>query len=42
LTWLQAVSLVYLVAFGMVLLGAAVALAVRGVIELVSWISGLM
>ena len=41
-TWVQAVGLVYVVGFGMVLLGAAVVLPVLGVIELVSWIAGLM
>lgn len=41
-TWLQAVSLVYAIGFGMVLLGAAVVLPVLGAIELVSWIAGLM
>ena len=40
-TWVQAVGLVYVVGFGMVLLGASVALVVRGAIELVSWIAGL-
>lgn len=41
-TWVQAVGLVYVIGFGMVLLGAAVVLPVLGVIELVSWIAGLM
>ena len=41
-TWVQAAGLVYVVGFGMVLLGAAVVLSVLGVIELVSWIAGLM
>ena len=41
-TWAQAVGLVYVIGFGMVLLGAAVVLPVLGVIELVSWIAGLM
>ena len=41
-TWLQAIGLVYVIGFGMVLLGAAVVLPVLGVIELVSWIAGLM
>ena len=40
--WVQAVGLVYVIGFGMVLLGAAVVLPVLGVIELVSWIAGLM
>ncbi len=39
--WAQAVGLVYVIGFGMVLLGAAVVLPVLGVIELVSWIAGL-
>ena len=42
LTWVQAVGLVYAIGFGMVLLGATVALTARGAIELVSWIAGLM
>jgi hypothetical protein len=41
-TWVQAVGLVYVIALGMVLLGATVALTVRGAIELVSWIAGLV
>ena len=41
-TWVQAVGLVYVIGFGMVLLGTAVVLPVLGVIELVSWIAGLM
>ncbi len=41
-TWVQAVGLVYVIGFGIVLLGAAVVLPVLGVIELVSWIAGLM
>jgi hypothetical protein len=41
-TWLQAAGLVYAIGFGMVLLGAAVALTVRGVIELAAWVAGLM
>ena len=41
-TWVQAVGLVYVIGFGMVLLGATMALTVRGAIELVSWIAGLM
>ena len=39
-TWLQAVLLVWAVAFVIVLLGIPVALIGRGVIELVSWIAG--
>ena len=41
-TWVQAVGLVYAIGFGMVLVGAAVVLPVLGIIELVSWIAGLM
>jgi hypothetical protein len=41
-TWVQAAGLVYVIGFGMVLLGAAVVLPILGVIELVSWIAGLM
>lgn len=41
-TWVQAVGLVYAIGFGMVVLGAAAVLPVLGVIELVSWIAGLM
>ena len=41
-TWVQAAGLVYVIALGMVLLGATVALTARGVIELLSWIAGLM
>ena len=41
-TWLQAIGLVYVIGFGIGLLGAAVVLPVLGVIELVSWIAGLM
>lgn len=41
-TWAQAVGLVHVIGFGMVLLVAAVALPVLGVIALVSWIAGLM
>ena len=41
-TWVQAVALVYLIAFGIVLLGAAVALPVRGAMELLSWVAGLI
>jgi len=41
-TWAQAVGLVYVIGFGMVLLGGAVVLPVLGVVELVSWIAGLM
>jgi hypothetical protein len=40
--WVQAVGLVYVIALGLGLLGAAVVLPVLGVIELVSWIAGLM
>jgi hypothetical protein len=39
-TLLQATGLVYVIGLGMVLLGASVALAVRGVLELVSWLAG--
>ena len=41
-TWVQAVALVYVIAFGIVLLGAAVALPVRGAMELLSWVAGLI
>lgn len=41
-TWVQAVGLVYAIAFGLGLLGAAVVLPVLGIIELMSWIAGLM
>lgn len=41
-TWVQAVGLVYLIGFAMVLFGAAVALGIRGVIELIALIAGLM
>jgi hypothetical protein len=41
-TWVRAAGLVYVIGLGMVLLGAAVVLPVLGVIELVSWIAGLM
>jgi hypothetical protein len=41
-TWVQAIALVYVIAFGMVLLSATVALTVRGAIELLSWIAGLV
>jgi hypothetical protein len=41
-TWLQAAGLVYVSGFGMALLGAAVVLPIFGLIELVSWIAGLM
>jgi hypothetical protein len=41
-TLVQATSLVYVIGFGMVLLGAAVVLPVLGLIELVYWIAGLM
>ena len=40
-TGVQAIGLVYVIGFGMVLLGAAVVLPVLRVIELVSWIAGL-
>ncbi len=38
-TWVQASILVYLIGFGIVLLGAAVALLVRGVMEVTSWVA---
>ena len=38
-TWVQAVGLVYVIAIGMVLLGATVALTARGLIELLLWIA---
>ena len=41
-TLVQAMGLVYLIGLGMALLGAAVDLTVRGAIELVFWIAGLM
>jgi hypothetical protein len=41
-TWVQAAGLVYVIGFGMVLLGAVIALPVLGVLELVSWMAGLM
>ena len=39
-TWLQAVLLVWLVGFAIVLVGIPIALIGRGAIELVSWIAG--
>ena len=39
-TWAQAVGLVYVIGFGMVLLGGAVVLPVLGAIELMSWSTG--
>jgi len=39
-TWLQAVLLVWIVGFAIVLVGIPIALIGRGVIELVSWIVG--
>ena len=39
-TWLQAIALVWLVGFVIVLLGIPVALIARGAIEVVSWIAG--
>ena len=41
-TWAQAIGLVYVIGFGMVLLGGAIALPVLGAIELLDWIAGLM
>ena len=41
-TWIQAITLVYLIGFAMVLLGAAVALPVRGAMELLSWVTALI
>ena len=41
-TWAHATSLAYVVGFGMVLLGAAIVLPVLGLIELVSWVAGLV
>ena len=41
-TLVQAVGLVYVIGFGMVLLSASVGLVVRGAIELASWIAGLV
>ena len=40
--WAQAIGLVYVIGFAMVLLGGAAALMVRGIIEAVSWIAGLI
>ena len=40
-TWLQAIAVIYVAAFAVVLIGAAIALMVRGGVELVSWIGGL-
>jgi hypothetical protein len=40
-TWVQAIALVYLIGFAMVLLGAAIALPVRGAIEVLSWVAAL-
>ena len=41
-TWVQAAGLAYVIAFGIAVLGAAVVLPVLGVIELASWIAGLV
>jgi hypothetical protein len=41
-TWVQAAALVYVIVFGLVLLGAAVTLTARGAIDLVFWIAGVM
>ena len=41
-TWVQAIALVYLIGFAMVLLGAAVVLPLRGAIELLAWIAALI
>ena len=38
-TWVQAAALVYLIGFAIALLGAAIALPVRGAVELLSWIA---
>jgi hypothetical protein len=38
----HAAGLAYVVSFGIVLLGAAVVLPVLGVVELVSWVAGLL
>ena len=37
-SWVQAIALVYLIGFGIALLGAAIALPVRVAIELLSWL----
>jgi len=41
-TWVQAIALVYLIGFVMVLLGAAIALPVRGAMAVLSWVAALM
>ena len=41
-TWVQAIALVYLIGFAMVLLAAAIALPVRGAVELLSWVAALI
>lgn len=41
-SWLQAIGLVYATAFGLVLLGAVVSWGLRGAIEGLSWLAGLM
>jgi hypothetical protein len=41
-TWIQAIGLVYLIGFGMVLFGAAITLFVRGVAAVVSWAAALI
>ena len=41
-TWVQAVALVYLIGFAMVLLGVAIGVTVRGAMELLSWVAALV
>ena len=41
-TWVQAVVLVYLIAFAVVLLGSVVTVFVRGAIEVLSWVATLI
>jgi hypothetical protein len=41
-TWVQAIALVYLIGLAIAFLGAAIALPVRGAIELLSWVATLI
>ena len=41
-TWVQAIALVYLIGFAIALLGVAIALPVRGAVELLSWVAALI
>ncbi len=41
-TWVQAIAVVYLIAFAMVLVCAVIVLPVRGAIELLSWAAALL